>query len=1355
VILVLGGLLAVVRYGVLSPQVRQAIEAHANGLKISRFGRLQVQGLDGDIWSDFTVKRLAVADEKGVWVEAKNLHLKWRWTELLRRDFHAEELSAEAVTIARRPVLGPKGKPGGGLPVSLRFDDARARVEMLPAFSHRRGVYDLAASFDVERHGGQAGRITAESLLHPGDHLVLQFQLGAKRPLLILADAEEAQGGALAGALGLPADRPFVLRAEASGQMSQGRFEAVATSGGTTPLWARGGWTPSGGRAGGRLDLTASRLTAGYARRLGPQATFGFGGRKVKPAVFALEARVAAANLGVVARGFGDLGQRRAAPGGVALALSTPDLTRIIGGGPRLGPAQVKGVLKGSGAVWGFTGDGTVERASLGGYALARVAGPLELSLRKQALSVKARLTGGGGAGGGLVAALLGGAPKAVLEGTRLADGRLLLRNLDVVGAGLKVQASGDRGLLGGLTFKGRAEVSNLAAARAGASGLVTADWSAGQAGARKPWMFTVNAKGARFASGFPELDRLLGPTPGLGAAAGFEAGKISVSKAHLAGAAAAVDTAGVAGPDGLQFKLEWTADGPFHAGPVEIAGRAKGSGDISGPLNAPRAELQADFASIDLPQAPLKNAHVDLTFQRASDGSSGKAALTADSAYGPARAASAFRFPAGGIELSDLSADVAGLKASGSLALRRGVPAAADLTVAVGSGAFLESGKVAGVVKIVGERANLDLQAENALFRGATVGIGSGRLTADGPVMRLPYALNAKGVAGGGPWSVAGRGTLTGDDPGYAVTFEGSGKTGRKDLRTVEPAVLRIGPKERSARLRLASADGGRVDVDARLADGAADIHAQVAKFGLGLLNEDLDGSVDATLAVQGQGARLDGTLDARLDGARGRGAPVAQGLDGTLKIRLADNQIAIDGAGTNGQGLKSNVNLVLPAEASAAPFRVAIVRTQPMHGRFSADGEVKPLWDLLVGGERSLAGHVRTQGTLGGSIADPTALGEVEVDKGRFEDGPTGLVLNNVALQAGFANAAINVTQATGDDAHGGNVSGSGRINMSRGGVSSFRLDLKGFRLIDNELASASATGQATIDRAADGKVRLSGALTIDRADVAANPPTPSGVVAMDVVERNRPPDLQRVLAPPPKRGDGWALDVTLKAPRRVFLRGRGLDLELSLDARVTGSTARPILTGVAHVVRGDYDFAGKRFEFDQQSVIYLSTTPKDIRLDLTATREDTALTAVVRIRGTAAKPEISLTSTPVLPNDEVLAQVLFGRSASQLSPLEAAQLASALSALAGGGGFDVIGNLRNFAGLDRLALGGDATGGMTVSGGKYLTDNVYLELTGGGREGSSAEVEWRINHHLSVSSSVGALGDGSLTVRWRRDY
>lgn len=1357
-ILLLGGVLLSARYGVLLPEGRLLIEARTDGLKIGRFGKLKIEGLGGDVFRDFTVRRLTVSDPKGVWLDARNIRIQWRYLELLRRRLQADSITAETLTLVRRPELEPS-TPSAGLPISFDIDLIKARVEMLPAFSSRRGVYDLTMSLDVQRqNGGQAGKIDAESVLHPGDHLDLTFDLGKTRPLLLIADAKEAQGGALAGALGFPADQPFMLKARATGKTSEGQFTAVATTGAVTPLDARGSWNAQGGSAQGRALLTASRLTAPLAERLGPEVTFAASGRKAPGALYDLDLRLSAANLAVAARGLGDPGQRRTGPQGLALVISANDLSKVTGG-PAMGPARISGRLTGAVDDLAFDGQGQVDRLKLGEYGLDRVSGPLLLTRKGEALSIKTDLAGVGGRGAGLFAALLGARPTASLEGSRLADGRLLLKDLRAAGPGLKVSATGDRTLLGGLNFKGTAEVANLAAWRPGASGGVAADWKAVQGGAGKPWVLSANAKGQKFASGMAELDRLLGAAPVLDAAATIEGGKIAVSNANLDGAAFDASTAGLLDNGALKFKLDWSANGPFRAGAVEVSGKASGSGAITGTVSAPRADLLADIEAIDLPRLPLKDAKLTLSFLRRADGTNGVFALKAASTYGPANARTAFAFAEGGVDLSELDVDAAGVKANGSFALRRATPSSADLQLAIGKGAFLEDGQVTGRAKIIdaagGARAALDLSARNAVLPGAKFAIRNGQVTADGPMSRLPYQARVAGSSAEGRWNLQGQGVFATQNPGYAVSFEGMGRFGRRDLRTTEAALVTFGGPDKSAKLRLAASDGGRIELDAKLAGGDADIRARADGLGLGLLNEDLTGTADATLVATGRGGRLEGTLDAKLADARGRGSDPSQGLDGTFKARLSGDDMIVDAALTNEQGLRAQANLTLPAEASASPFRVAIARTRPMRGTFLADGEVKPLWDLLVGGERELSGRVHAEGTLGGSLNDPTATGTANVDGGRFSDGATGLVLRDVILRAAFANNAVDITQATGADGHGGTLAGSGRLSLYREGASTFRLDLKNFRMIDNELATASASGQATLDRAADGRVRLAGALTIDRADVSAAVSAPSGVVGMEVIEVNKPSDLTVALQPVRSSGSAVALDVTLKAPRRIFVRGRGLDVELSLDAKVSGTTARPSLSGTARVVRGEYDFASKRFEFDDRGVVYLATSPQGIRLDLTATREDPALTAVVRIRGTAAKPEITLTSTPVLPNDEVLSQVLFGRSASQLSPLEAAQLASALSALAGGGGFDVIGNLRSFAGLDRLALGGGNETGVTVSGGKYLTEDVYLELTGGGRDGPSAQVEWRIGRNLSIISKLAGQGDGKLSVRWRRDY
>lgn len=1364
-LLLLIGALAIGRYGVLIPQVRLLIEARTDGLKLGRVGRLKIEGLTGDIWRDARVRRLTIRDEKGVWLEANNVHLTWRYLELLRRRFDADLIEAQNIRVIRRPTLEPKGKDRG-LPVSFHIDRAVARLMLEPAFSNTRGVYDLAFNLHVERKGGRSGRLAAASVLHPGDRLDLDFALGqGGGPMRLVADAVEAKGGALAGAAGLAPDQPFKLIVRAGGTVSEGRFSATATSGSLTPLYARGAWTPQGGQAGGRLLLAGSSLTAPYAERFGRDVLFGIAGRKARKGAYALDARLRSDAVTVRTWGEGDLGKRALGPRGLRLDAQAASLSRIVGGGPKLGATRLVGVATGEASAWGFEGSFNTADVALGGYGLARIAGPLEFRRSKAGFVLNAKVVGAGGRGEGFAAALLGGAPSATLEGERLVNGQLLLRRLDIAGHGLKVQASGGRSLLGAVSFKGKADVSNLREARLGADGAATIDVQASQARAAAPWTVTLDARGDRFAVGLAELDRLLGGKPRLQVQANWQAGRLSVAKANLDGASLDANAAGVMEADRtLAFKADWSATGPVRAGPVEITGRIEGTGGVTGALVSPRLDLVADIEQLDVPRLPLKDAKLALTFQRQADGSNGVVALSAASGYGPATARSNFRFPTGGIDLTDLLLDAGGIKAAGSLSLRRSSPSAADLTLDIGHGALLDAGRVVGTAKVDdaagGARAVLDLRADAVRPAGSAITISSARLAATGPLARLPFTASARGASGQGPWTLNGRGVLNDADPGYLLAFDGKGALGKRDLHTTETAQLRFGGPEQSARLRLAGSDGGRLDLDGTLRGEAADITARVQAMGLNLFNPDLDGRIDATLAVQGQGERLQGTLDAQLDGARGKGTPAVQGMDGTLKARLGDSTLTLDLTTLNDQGLKANANFVLPAEASAKPFRIAVARQQPMHGRFFAEGEVRPLWELLVGGERALAGFVRTEGTVSGTLADPRASGQVSVERGRFDDGGTGLSLRDVALKAAFTEDAVNVTEARGVDGHGGQLSGQGRVSLLREGASSFRLDLKGFRLIDNEIATASATGQATLNRTADGKVKLAGDLTIDRADVAADPPTPSGVVAMDVKEINRPDDLPAALPPRLRRGDGWAMDVKLHAPRRVFLRGRGLDVELSLDAHVGGTTTSPDLTGTARVVRGDYDFAGKRFEFDDRGVVYLSSRPANIRLQLDAVREDPSLTVTVRIRGTAERPEITLVSSPSLPNDEVLSKVLFERSASQLSPVEAAQLASALSALAGGGGFDVIGNLRNFAGLDRLAFGGGDQSGVTVSGGKYLTEDVYFELTGGGREGPSAQVEWRIRKNLSIlsrlaSQSAGPGTGNRVAVRWRKDY
>lgn len=1344
------------RFGAVTSGGRGFVESLLDDAKLGPFGHMHVEGLQGDIWGDFTLRRLTINDAHGTWLDARQVRLRWNWLALLQRRLSIDECDARLVTVIRRPWVEPTGPTGARAPISLHLDKVATRLELLPAFSSRYGLYDVSGGFDLRREGGMAGRAQAQSLTHAGDSLEADFDLGRDKTVRLALQAHEAGGGALAGALGLAADQPFVVSASASGTTSQGQFHVESRSGPVVPIAGDGAWTPQGGRASGRIMMAASKYLTWYQRVLGPQVRFDISGARTADGLEGVVFSATSDNLDVSARGEADLGRQTTGPAGMQVQMLARQGQRLLGF-PQMGAARMSGTLTGRADRWTLAGPLEADGPTAFDYRLAQVRGPARFDWGAGQLAAQATMDGAGGAGHGLVAALLGGRPHAATQLVWLPDGHVLIKSLTVVGPGLKVDAQGQRSIFGGLAFKGQANFTNFAAAHPGAKGVMTADWSASEAGG-EPWRFGFDAKAKDFASGWGEADHLLGDAPTLKGQAAWGARGIELAQADLTGAAGAATAAGLIGNDSaLALKLSWSAKGPLEVGPLEISGAGRGSGDLTGTIANPRADLMADFGVIDLPQLTLTNAHVTLSFAKGPADTNGAFSLTAASPYGPARAETGFRFIGDGLELTGLAAEAGGAHASGALALRRGAPSSADLTVSIGPGAFLSRGQASGRLLIVqagqGAHASLKLNANGAMTRAGLL-VQSGVFSADGPLERMPYHIDATGFSPHGSWKADGGGVIDGVGGAYAATFEGQGRVRNADFSTLAPAELKLGDREQSLSV-LANVGGGKAKIDARQGGGALRATADLSGVSLGLLDQDFVGRFDAEISLQGEGARLDGVMQAKLAGAGEKGAANEPKLDGVVNAALSGPAMTIDAQLGNGQGLASHAHLVLPAQTSAAPFRIALVRTAQMRGDFSADGEVKPLWDLLMGGERSLAGKVHAVGTLGGTLADPQARGEATIAAGQFTDSATGLKLTNVALAAHLDQSAIDVSQFTGQDGASGSVAGAGRVSLARAGASSFHLDFTRFRLIDNDLATAMASGQATISRGADGAVKLTGALSIDRADVAANPPVPSGVTPMDVTEINRQPGaggghLQAVNSHAPAVG----LDVTLKATRNVFLKGRGLNVELSLDAHVTGSTAAPVLKGEARVVRGDYDFAGKRFQFDNRGVVYLATSADDIRLDLTATRDDPSLTAVIRIEGTASKPKITLTSTPVLPNDEVLSQVLFGASASQLSPLDAAELASAMTSLAGGAGFDVVGNLRSFAHLDRLALGGDTTGAI-VSGGKYVTDNIYLEVTGGAN-GPTGAVEWRVRKDLSIVSRVaGSAGDSQIEVRWRKDY
>ena len=1348
-VLAIGG-----RMYLVSGPGRDLVTSFVAGKKISRYGRINVEGLRGDLFDDFTLARVTITDEKGVWLEARDVRVDWSYWPLVSRRFHASEITARSVRLLRQPELDPPdGKPPQPMPISIDIDRFTADIELLEGFSKEYGRWRLTGDAAIPRVGDKVANVSAYSLNRPGDFLRIAATLGAgPEDLRLNLRANEAQGGPLAGSLGYSPDQPFFASALVNGEI----VDATVRTGDFTPLIVKGRYGADGSRISGYFDFSGSDLLAPFVERIGRTARFGFATvpDAENDGVQGMAWRLVADNLQSNARGMINL-EDRSAPDGVALTVSTGSVTRLVGAPVGAG-ATYTGLFKGDAKRWSLDGRVQLENADLASYAARTLSGPLKVSADNGRIALAGDIVVAGGRSEGIVGALLGATPRLSFEAARLSDGALLLQKIDMRGQALTLSGSGSRNLTGGLGFRGRADITDIGRIQPGARGTFGGPIRASSARTGAPWVLSFDGRGGRMATGMAELDRLLGATPRLQLAGGLNDGRISIEQGVLTGAAGTASARGLIEPEGrLRLALNWNARGPFGVGPVAIDGAMTGEGALTGSLAQPRVDLTAAFGSIAAGPLTLTQADLILSFRKGADASDGRIVMTAGSNYGPARAAGNFFLGGQTIRVSDVDLNAGGVTAQGSLALANNTPSSADLTFTARPGAFLASGTADGRIRLTegagAETAILDVTGNNVRFSGSTYVIRTFELDGRGALDRLPFTLKAD-VGGATPVSFDGSGVYARQGEGQSVTLNGAGEVRDVAFSTRSPVIVALAGDGRVARVDLA-VGGGFLVGELRQDDDAAVIQADLTSVDLGSIAPDLRGRVTGRISLRGAGEDLSGSANIDLTELRSVDAPRGLSVNGAVTATLADDTLRIqaNAAGTN--AVRATADVTLPVEASAAPLRLAIARTRQMSGEVDVQGQIQPIWDVFFGGERSLAGQVDGRATLGGTLAEPRINGRLNLNEGRFRDNGVGLTLADVTLATRFDDTTALIQTFTASDGSGGTVTGGGRIGLREGSGSNFELALARFRIIDNEIAEARASGPLTVVRGADGNIQLGGEISIDEARIEANPPGSNGIVSMDVVEINRPGGDPVEAEEGQSRGPQIGMDIRLRSRGgNVQVAGRGLNVLLNVNARVRGTIAQPVLGGSAGIVRGDYEFAGKRFVFDDRGTITLSTDPNQIRLNLSAVREDPALTATIRVTGTAARPEILLTSTPALPQDEILSQVLFGRSASQLSPFEAAQLAAGVASLAGGGGFDVIGNLRELAGLDRLSFGGEASA-LTVAGGRYITDDVYLEIIGGGEGGAAVNVEWQVRRNLAITSEFGGQGDATLSIRWRR--
>ena len=514
----------------------------------------------------------------------------------------------------------------------------------------------------------------------------------------------------------------------------------------------------------------------------------------------------------------------------------------------------------------------------------------------------------------------------------------------------------------------------------------------------------------------------------------------------------------------------------------------------------------------------------------------------------------------------------------------------------------------------------------------------------------------------------------------------------------------------------------------------------------------------IDAKASLDGPLGAPVGRLDLSVSGlAAGETEELEEGLTLALKGELGGGKLTAAGRIDGLAETAPRLELAVPARLSLAPAAFAIDEQAPLTASLTYAGPVGPSWSLLGQDRHKLEGQGDIAIKLSGSLGDPRLSGRVVLADGHYENFDSGTILSDMQLSVRPTNTSVAIDKFSARDGGKGEISLSGGIDLDGGALKAIdlKVGLRKAQLIRRDDLNAVISGDLALRGDAD-RTKISGKLVVDAAEILLAGGMAPGVVEIPVEEQGTPPEGAS-RAPPPPKPSQTDLDITISIPKRVFVRGQGLESEWGGDLKITGTTAAPRIQGELHPVRGRYDFAGNIFILKKSSITFHGQDAIDPSLDIRAEREATDLTAIIHVTGSAKKPMVALESIPEQPPDEILSRILFDKSTGRLTATEALQLAQAVRALSGsGGGAGFMDLARGALKLDVLRFGdGSAEGETGAEAGKYISDNIYVGVEGdtAGKTGVTVEIE--ITPSLKLESDVTQQNKNRLGLKWKRDY
>lgn len=1266
-------------------------------------GTVSVKGLRGDLPDDLHAAMVEVSDKNGIWLRVENLTLDWDARRALSNHIKVERVTASRVVLLRMPQSEESNGTTPKIDIAAldiaRIEIARAaagHAAVLRARGslHYRSVHHARADLDIAR------------LDRPGSYRV-QGAIDRDVANGTIAIAEGADG-ILGALIGLPGLNPIHLTAQAAGTAAANTLSFNLSAG---ALRAAGRGTIALARHSAAIAFSAHAPAMKLASDIGWQSLALQGDIRG-----ALDAPHVAASLRVSEPAFagmsaGALSADVSGDRGMLHAVGAAEGLRVPGDRPDLfarAPVQI---------------DATID--------LTRKTMPVAFSLSHPLLAIRGHADTQGKPRVSATVTVPSLAPFAALQNAELGGSAQFQIDAAQNGSAASLAVDGRMRTTGSSAIArllGQNATLTLRAATDGAD-ITQSHILLQGAGVRSETTGTFRNKSLNYAVALalPDLSRLAPALTGSLSLSGIANGPLDTASLHLSG------------------KADMASRG-FARQTVGIDIQATGLTKLSS------AQLRAS-GSFD--NAPV------LLAATWSGGQRGQAKLSAD--WRSVRAKAELALPASGAIAGPVQLDIGNLA---DIALVTGSKLAGSLKALIDLKS--ERGKTAATLRADANAIAIgDARAASASIHGG-VGDPFGH-----PMLAL--AISAQGLQGAGMRGTA-QGRIDGPTSKLAVALTSDLQDASDnpvhlaadavlDLPKSRATIQRFDARWREQTLTLRApaavdfAHGLSVDrFSATIAGGTLDLSGAVMpKLALKLSAQAIDVSaLKAFLPQIDADGRLSATaqLSGTLDAPRGTVTLQGRGLRARNYSGTAIAPADVDAHATL-QGATAALTATLTAGKSAhltlsgeAPLKAGA--KADLHAEGKAD--LAMLNPILLSEGRQARGNVTVNVRIAGTMDAPYATGAVTVTDGDIQDFARGARIRDIAMTVDAEGARLRIVKLTAR-AGPGTIDGSGTIDLAAPGMPvDIALKAHEARPIVSELMTATLSGDVKLSGKLRGISTLSGKLFVTHGEINLPERFPPDVAVLDVRRRGEKPP------PPPAEPSTVALDLTVASSSQIFVRGHGIDANLGGRIHLTGTTGAPFVSGGFEMERGTFSLAGQTLDFTTGKLSFDGTGVRyrlDPTLNFVAQTTSGGVTATLTIGGYASAPKIALTSAPQLPQDEILAHLLFQQSTKQLTPLQLAQIAQAIAALGGvGNGFNPLGALRKGLGLDRLSVG-STTGGAsgsesqtTVEAGKYVARNVYVGAKQNLSGGTQVQIQVDLTKRLKAQATLSTMTNATAT-------